>query len=61
MVRRGKKGRGKGERQLGGKVEHSTLRHFPCLIISICIIPGFRFLDGTLEQKDRYARPTFKE
>jgi hypothetical protein len=61
MVRRGKKGRGKGERQLGGKVEYTTLRHFPYLIICICIIAAFPFLDGTLEQKDICARLTFKE
>src|SRR6267154_5196091 len=59
MVRREKKRTREGERQLGGKVECSTLRHFPGLII--CIIAAFRFLDGTLEQKDICARPTFKE
>ena len=59
VVRRGKKGRGNGERQLGGKVEYATLRHFPCLII--CIIAAFQLLDGTLEQKDISARLTFKK
>ena len=47
------------ERQLGGKVECSTIRQSPYLII--CIIAAFRFLDGTLEQKDICARLTFKE
>jgi len=57
----GRKDAGTRERQLGGKVEYTTLRHFPCLIICICIIPAFRILDGTLEQKDISARLTFKE
>lgn len=59
MVRRGKKRtRERGETTWGeGGV--CTLRHFPCL--TICVIPAFRFLDRTLEQKDICARLTFKE
>src|ERR1700733_489468 len=60
MVRReGRKDAGTGRDNLGGKVEYTTLRHFPCLII--CTITAFRLLDGTLEQKDISARLTFKE
>jgi hypothetical protein len=55
----GRKGRGNGERQLGGKVEYALFGTSRGLII--CIIAAFRFLDRTLEQKDICARLTFKE
>ena len=59
MVRKGKKRRRSGERQLWGEGGVYHLRHFPRVII--CFIAPFHFLDGTLEQKDLSARLTFKE
>ena len=59
MVRRGKKGRGKGRDNLGGRWSIPLLRQFPRLII--CIIAAFQLLDGTLERKDIFARQAFKK
>lgn len=59
MVRRGKKGRGNGERQLGRRWSIALFGTSRVLII--CIIAAFQFLDGTLEQKDICPRLAFKE
>ena len=56
---RGKKGRGNGERQLGGEGGVYQSSALPVLII--CITAAFQLLDGTLDQKDICARLAFKE